>query len=206
MTEESTCRHEYVKICQRKLKGLDRRMVGTRAYLPVGFKMADFKHLSPGSFVFCTGCRKRLFPKRTEAEKEAARLERKRLKEEELAKQRLEMGETLGENLLDAEKKEILATPVASSGGGLGWNMKSESNGGQNLDDDDDFDDDDEAEDSEDSDLDNSDNNEEGAPDINVDELEVESVDVEDIKAEGVKFSSDDEMDSSCDLDGDEDN
>lgn len=178
-------------------------MVGTRAYLPVGFKMTDFKHLSPGSFVFCTGCRKRLFPKRTQAEKEAARLERKRLKEEELAKQRLEMGDTL----LDQDKKEILATPVkstassAGAGAGLGWSMKSDPKASQNLDDDDDLDDDE----LEDVESEESDDNDEGGPDINVDELEVESVDVEDIKAEGVKFSSDDEIDSSCNLDDDED-
>ncbi len=76
------CRHEYIKIYQRRLKGLDRRLVATRAYLPVGFKMVDLKHLSEGSFCFCTKCRKRLFPKRTTAEKEEARIERKREKDE----------------------------------------------------------------------------------------------------------------------------
>lgn len=197
MSEESTCRHEYVIIYQRKLKDLERRLVGTRAYLPVGFKMVDFKHLSPGSFCFCTRCRKRLFPKRTQAEKEAARLERKRLKEEELAKQVQE----LGDGFLDQDKMEILATPVKSTSG-LGWNMKA-SGAGSNDDEDEDFDDDDdELEDSEEG---GQEVNDEGGPDINVDELEVESVDVDDIRAEGVKISPEDDMDESCDLDDDQD-
>ncbi len=74
MTTPESCRHEYVKIYQRKLKGLDRRLVATRAYLPVGFKMADFGHLSEGSYCFCTKCRARLFPKRTNADRAQARL------------------------------------------------------------------------------------------------------------------------------------
>ena len=197
MSEESTCRHEYVIIYQRKLKDLERRLVGTRAYLPVGFKMVDFKHLSPGSFCFCTRCRKRLFPKRTQAEKEAARLERKRLKEEELAKQVQE----LGDGFLDQDKMEILATPVKSTSG-LGWNMKA-SGAGNNDDEDEDFDDDDDE--LEDSDEGGQEVNDEGGPDINVDELEVESVDVDDIRAEGVKISPEDDMDESCDLDDDQD-
>ena len=68
-----TCRHEFVRIYQRRLKGLDRRLVATKAYLPVGFKMADFGHLSEGSYCFCTKCRTRLFPKRTAADRAAAR-------------------------------------------------------------------------------------------------------------------------------------
>lgn len=72
--ETPPCKHEYVRIFQRKLKGLERRLVSTKAYLPVGFKMADFGHLSEGSFCFCTKCRARLFPKRTAAEKAQARL------------------------------------------------------------------------------------------------------------------------------------
>jgi hypothetical protein len=71
--EAATCRHEYVTIYQRRLKGLDRRLVATRAYLPVGFKMADFGHLSEGSYCFCSRCRTRLFPKRSQAEKLKAR-------------------------------------------------------------------------------------------------------------------------------------
>ncbi|MDR3616251.1 MAG: hypothetical protein P4L53_22010 [Candidatus Obscuribacterales bacterium] len=74
MNEEKPCRHEYVRIYQRRLKGLDRRLVSTRAYLPIGFKQADFGHLSEGSYCFCTKCRARLFPKRTAADKLAARV------------------------------------------------------------------------------------------------------------------------------------
>lgn len=74
MTQDpSTCRHEYVTIYQRRLKGLDRRLVATRAWLPVGFKMADFGHLGEGSYCFCSKCRTRLFPKRSQAEKLKAR-------------------------------------------------------------------------------------------------------------------------------------
>lgn len=72
--EAPTCKHEFVRIYQRKLKGLERRLVATKAYLPVGFKMTDFGHLSEGSYCFCTKCRTRLFPKRTAAEKAQARL------------------------------------------------------------------------------------------------------------------------------------
>lgn len=74
MTSSENCRHEFVKIYQRKLKGLDRRLVATKAYLPVGFKMADFGHLSEGSYCFCTKCRARLYPKRTNADRAQARL------------------------------------------------------------------------------------------------------------------------------------
>lgn len=74
MTSTENCRHEYVKIYQRKLKGLERRLVATKAYLPVGFKMADFGHLSEGSYCFCTKCRARLYPKRTNADRAQARL------------------------------------------------------------------------------------------------------------------------------------
>lgn len=71
---EKPCRHEHVKIYQRKLKGLERRLVATKAWLPVGFKPTDFSHLSEGSYCFCSKCRARLFPRRTAAEKAAARL------------------------------------------------------------------------------------------------------------------------------------
>lgn len=73
MTEEKPCRHEYVTIFQRRLKGLERRLVATRAYLPIGFKPTDLGHLSEGSYCFCTHCRARLFPRRTAAEKAQAR-------------------------------------------------------------------------------------------------------------------------------------
>jgi hypothetical protein len=68
------CRHEFVRIFQRKIKGLERRLVSTKAYLPVGFKMTDFSHLGEGSYCFCNKCRMRLFPKRTNADKAQARL------------------------------------------------------------------------------------------------------------------------------------
>lgn len=74
MAETAVCRHEYVRIYQRKLKGLERRLVMTRAYLPVGFKPGDFGHLGEGSYCFCSKCRARLYPRRTQAEKLAARV------------------------------------------------------------------------------------------------------------------------------------
>jgi hypothetical protein len=49
-------------------------MVSTKAYLPIGFKPSDLGHLGEGSFCFCTKCRVRLYPRRTAAEKAAARL------------------------------------------------------------------------------------------------------------------------------------
>lgn len=73
-TEAPACRHEYVRIFQRKLKGLDRRLVATKAWLPVGFKQADFSHLGDGSYCFCSKCRARLYPKRTNADRAQARL------------------------------------------------------------------------------------------------------------------------------------
>lgn len=66
---EKPCRHEYVKIFQRKYKGLGRRLVGTKGYLPVGFSIKDFAYLSYGSYCFCTGCRMRLYPTRVESPK-----------------------------------------------------------------------------------------------------------------------------------------
>lgn len=78
MSEQSaelpTCKHEYVRIFQRRLKGLERRLVSTKAYLPIGFKATDFGHLSEGSYCFCSKCRARLFPRKTQAEKLQARL------------------------------------------------------------------------------------------------------------------------------------
>ena len=68
------CRHEYVKVFQRKLKGLERRMVVMPVFLPVGLKVGDFSHLGEGSYCFCTNCRTRLFPRRTAADKAAARV------------------------------------------------------------------------------------------------------------------------------------
>jgi hypothetical protein len=73
MESTPTCRHEYILIFQRRLKGLDRRLVATKAWLPVGFKPTDFSHLGEGSYCFCSRCRARLFPKRTNAEKAQAK-------------------------------------------------------------------------------------------------------------------------------------
>lgn len=68
------CRHEYVKVFQRKLKGLERRMSVMPVFLPVGLKVGDFNHLGEGSYCFCSTCRTRLFPRRTAADKAAARV------------------------------------------------------------------------------------------------------------------------------------
>ncbi|HEY9785254.1 MAG TPA: hypothetical protein V6D17_07620 [Candidatus Obscuribacterales bacterium] len=67
--QDKPCRHEYVRIYQRKLKGLERRLTVTRAFLPIGFKMGDFGHLGEGSYCFCSKCRVRLYPRRTQQEK-----------------------------------------------------------------------------------------------------------------------------------------
>lgn len=173
--EGKPCRHEYVRIFQRRLKGLDRRLVATKAYLPVGFKVGDFGHLSEGSYCFCSTCRKRLFPKRSQAEKDQARLEKQQA------------------------KLAGLAADFASSG-----MMDDESDSGDIMTGRVDFDDksadfevdSDEEEKSEEADDDRI------RTDVQIDELEVESVDVEDIKAEGVKLIAD-EDDESCVLDED---
>lgn len=81
---EIACRHEFVRIYQRKIKGLERRMTATKAYLPVGFKPTDFSHLGEGSFCFCSKCRTRLFPRRTNAEKAQARIANALSKQQEL--------------------------------------------------------------------------------------------------------------------------
>ena len=100
MNEEKPCRHEYVRIYQRRLKGLDRRLVSTRAYLPIGFKQADFGHLSEGSYCFCTKCRARLYPKRTQADKLAARVA--------LAQGKLNQAAELAELLNPTELHELI--------------------------------------------------------------------------------------------------
>jgi len=185
MTEGQPCRHEYVKIFQRKLKGLERRLVGTRAYLPVGFNMVDFKHLSEGSFCFCTSCRKRLFPKRTQAEKEAARIERRRLKEEKERAEREAEEAAANKPVVGVGEEVPLVTEVTAEP-----ESETDEGGSKIIDDDDD---------DADEDASGDDSSDDAEVDISVDELEVESVDVEDIKAEGVKLSGDDEMDESCD-------
>jgi hypothetical protein len=107
MTENVPCRHEYVRIFQRRLKGLERRLVGTKAYLPVGFKVVDFAHLREGAYCFCTRCRARLFPKRTAREKAEARLA--------LAAEKLQAAsEFVDENVEDAAVEDIAAEDVAT--------------------------------------------------------------------------------------------
>jgi hypothetical protein len=108
---EAPCRHEYVKIIQRRLKGLERRLVATRAYLPVGFKQSDLSHLSEGSFCFCTKCRARLYPKRTQAEKLKARLaaqEAKMTGQEAIESH----GDSETTQVIDVEELELEATEV----------------------------------------------------------------------------------------------
>ncbi|MCW5821895.1 MAG: hypothetical protein KIT34_03780 [Cyanobacteria bacterium TGS_CYA1] len=83
--QEKPCRHEYVRIFQRKLKGLERRLVAQKAFLPVGFKIGDFQHLGENSYCFCSKCRARLYPKRSAAEKEVARQERLKQRMEKLS-------------------------------------------------------------------------------------------------------------------------
>jgi len=68
-SSDKPCRHEYVKIFQRKYKDYRRRMVSTRGYLPTGFSNKDFAFLNAGAYCFCTTCRKRLFPLRVETAK-----------------------------------------------------------------------------------------------------------------------------------------
>ncbi|MDX2107241.1 MAG: hypothetical protein SFY67_12640 [Candidatus Melainabacteria bacterium] len=83
--QEKPCKHEYVRIFQRKLKGLERRLVAQKAFLPVGFKIGDFQHLGENSYCFCSKCRARLYPKRSAAEKELARQERLKQRMEKLS-------------------------------------------------------------------------------------------------------------------------
>jgi hypothetical protein len=113
MTEEKLCRHEYVTIFQRRLKGLERRLMATRAYLPVGFKQADLAHLGEGSFAFCKTCRARLYPRRTVAEKAAARqvlLAGKLLAAEEAIRELSLERETT--KTIDVEELEVEAVDV----------------------------------------------------------------------------------------------
>lgn len=112
MTEAENCRHEFVKIYQRKLKGLERRLVATKAYLPVGFKMADFGHLSEGSYCFCTKCRARLYPKRTNADRAQARLVAAagKLAAAEQAEAELESTETLDEAVEETSEQSDSAS------------------------------------------------------------------------------------------------
>lgn len=103
------CKHEFVRIYQRKLKGLERRLVATKAYLPVGFKQADFGHLSEGSYCFCTKCRARLYPKRTNAEKAQARL----ANQAKALAAGAAIGESDADELLEAVGTDIIETLLA---------------------------------------------------------------------------------------------
>lgn len=103
--QEKPCRHEYVRIFQRKLKGLERRLVVQRAFLPVGFKLGDFQHLGENSYCFCAKCRARLYPKRSAAEKEVARQERLKQRQEKLFPT---------QGLLDAENELDLEIDIDS--------------------------------------------------------------------------------------------
>ncbi|CAN5603209.1 hypothetical protein BH10CYA1_BH10CYA1_11660 [soil metagenome] len=100
------CRHEYVKVFQRRLKGLERRMVVMPVFLPVGLKVGDFSHLGEGSYCFCTSCRTRLFPRRTAADKAAARVALAMGKAAAAAEAELAMAENVDALLesLDAEE------------------------------------------------------------------------------------------------------
>ena len=71
-SNEKPCRHEYVKIFQRKFKERARRWTSTRGFLPTGFSHKDFAFLSIGTYCFCTVCRKRLFPVRIDVAKVSA--------------------------------------------------------------------------------------------------------------------------------------
>jgi hypothetical protein len=180
---EISCRHEYVRIFQRRLKGLDRRLVATKAYLPVGFKVGDFGHLSEGSYCFCTKCRKRLFPKRSQQEKDLARIERQRAKQAGIAAEFAAAAAEEDEDVLDFQPARVAAGSADFD--------EFEEKAVEEFDDDREKVEDDFASDEDKLTV-----------ELQVDELEVESVDVEDIKAEGVVLAADDD-DESCVLDED---
>jgi hypothetical protein len=108
MDAQENCRHEYILIIQRRLKGLERRLVATKAFLPTGFKRGDFNHLGEGSYSFCSKCRMRLHPKRTAADREQTRLEmakKKKAKEQaRLAESKLPLA---SEEMSEDETVEI---------------------------------------------------------------------------------------------------
>jgi hypothetical protein len=100
------CRHEHVRIYQRKLKGLERRLVRTRAWSPVGFKVGDFSHLGDNSYCFCSGCRMRLYPRRTVGEKLAAKLALAQGRLVEAALSEVEVTPEIVEALNESESSE----------------------------------------------------------------------------------------------------
>jgi hypothetical protein len=118
--EAPACRHEYVRIYQRKLKGLERRLCATKAWLPVGFKMADFSHLSEGSYCFCSKCRARLYPKRSQAEKAQARIALAASKAEKAGLLAME------EEALYAAESDAEAEDAADDGGSSGLSIHVE--------------------------------------------------------------------------------
>jgi hypothetical protein len=158
--------------------------VATKAYLPVGFKLGDFGHLSEGSYCFCTKCRKRLFPKRSQQEKDEARLERQRAKQASLA------AAFAAANAPEVDDEGYVLDFSTPDSDGDDFSLKTEF--------------DEEMEEAVAKDLKAADDDR-MTVELQVDELEVESVDVEDIKAEGVKLSDDDDDDDeSCALDEDD--
>jgi hypothetical protein len=70
--------------------------------LPVGFKIGDFSHLGDNSYCFCSKCRTRLYPKRSQGEKLAAR-------------QALAQGRMLAELEVTADIVEALNDSTAES-------------------------------------------------------------------------------------------
>jgi len=105
--EEKPCRHEYVRIFQRKLKGLERRLVRQRAFSPVGNKMGDFNYLGENSYCFCSKCRARLYPKRSQTEKLAAK--------QALAQGRLLAGMEVTAEIVEALNDSINESTAESS-------------------------------------------------------------------------------------------
>lgn len=202
MTDNKICRHEYVRIYQRRLKGLDRRLVSTKAYLPVGFKVGDFNYLGEGSYCFCSTCRQRLFPKRTTQEKALARQERKLAKLEgaiglpgEALVGAMAHGAADDEGLLDEE-----GGPVYDE-----FDEDAEPDMDELEEDLDAGDTDDELDVEKETSVEIEDDSETIGVDVSVDELEVESVDMTDIKAEGVKIGDEDTFEEACEMDETED-
>ena len=199
---EKPCRHEYVRIYQRKLKGLERRLVSTKAWLPVGFKVGDFTHLGEGSYCFCATCRARLYPRRSQAEKAQARVAFAQGRANAAAAALAGISGREGADQLDMTDSEARRKALAYVG------KLAPSRKGDNSLDSDDADDADDLDDRDDSDeadaLADGSESQEGtiSADIHVEELELEQVDVQDIEAEGVKLADDEET---CNLSGDED-
>lgn len=106
MTEENTCRHEFVIMYQRRWKHSGPRLVSRHAYLPIGFKTTDLSYLGEEGYCFCAKCRVRLHPKLTRAEKTAAKLVRKA--EQEAAR----AAEASREQAISAENESVQPVQV----------------------------------------------------------------------------------------------